>query len=144
VRPLDDRYFEELARPRAAAALSVAFAAVATIAAAAGLFSVLSFAVGRRRHEFGIRIALGATPGQVRRLVVGDGVRVALAGIAVGTIAAVALSRALSSLQYGVTPGDPITWAAVVGVITTTTMMASWRPARQAMRTDPLVLLKDE
>jgi ABC-type antimicrobial peptide transport system permease subunit len=141
---LEDRYFEELARPRAAAALGSAFAGVAVLAAAGGLFSVLSYAVGRRKREFGIRTALGASPGQIRRLVLRNSIIVALTGIAVGSIAAWFLGRALESLQYGVSIRDSLTWAVVLGLLGLTTLAASWRPARQAMRADPMILLREE
>lgn len=141
---LDDVYFEQLAQPRAAAALGFAFAGIAVLAAAAGLFSVLSYAVGRRKREFGIRSALGASPIQIQRLVLRDGLFVALSGLAIGTIAASSLARAMASLQYGVTIGDPLSWAVVLGLIGVTTMAASWRPARDAMRVDPVLLLKEE
>ena len=144
VQALEDVYFEQLARPRAAAALGFAFALVAVLAAAGGLFSVLSYAVGRRKREFGIRTALGASPVQICRLVVRDGVMVAAIGIAIGTVTASALGRALASLQYGVTIADPFTWTFVLGVLAVTTLAASWRPARQAMRADPVLLLREE
>ena len=144
VQALEDVYFEQLARPRAAAALGFAFALVAVLAAAGGLFSVLSYAVGRRKREFGIRTALGASPVQIRRLVVRDGVMVAAIGIAIGTVTAWALGRALASLQYGVTIADPFTWTFVLGVLAVTTIAASWRPARQAMRANPVLLLREE
>lgn len=144
VNPLEDVYFEQLAQPRAAAALGFAFAGIAVLAAAAGLFSVLSYAVGRRKREFGIRTALGASPLQIQRLVLRDGLVVALTGVAIGSIAAWSLARAMASLQYGVTIDDPSTWAFVLGLLGLTTVAASWRPARDAMRVDPVLLLKDE
>lgn len=144
VQALEDVYFEQLARPRAAAALGFVFAGVAVLAAAGGLFSVLSYAVGRRKREFGIRVALGASPDQIRRVVLRDGSVVALTGVAIGSVAAWSLGRALVSLQYGVTVNDPLTWAIVLGVLGVTTLIASWRPARQAMRADPVLLLREE
>lgn len=144
VDALDDVYFEQLARPRAAAALGFVFAAVALAAAAGGLFSVLSYAVGRRKREFGIRTALGASPSQIRRVVLRDGFIVAVTGVAIGGVAAWLLARALASVQYGVTIADPLVWAVVLGVLASATAVASWRPARQAMRADPVLLLREE
>jgi predicted permease len=141
---LEDVYFEQLAQPRATAALGFSFAAIAVLAAAGGLFSVLTYSVGRRKREFGIRTALGASSSQIRGLVLRDGVVVALCGISIGTVAAWSLARALASLQYGVSLNDPISWSLVLGVIALITFAASWRPAQLAMRTDPVVLLKDE
>ena len=137
-------YAAQLAPPRAAAAMALTFAAIAVIAAAGGLFSVLSYGVNRRRREFGIRTALGASPRQIRRVVFGDGLIVAVTGVAIGSLAGAALARGLSSLQYGVTPGDPVSWLLVLGVVCLTTMLASWRPARAAARMDPLVMLREE
>jgi putative ABC transport system permease protein len=143
-RALDSVYFKELATPRAAAAMGSAFAAVAIVAAASGLFTVLSYGVSRRRREFGIRTALGASPAQIRSLVLRDGLTVALAGVTIGSIAAWWLARGLASLEYGVTSADPITWTAVFGVIGVTTSAACWRPARQATHVDPVMLLREE
>jgi putative ABC transport system permease protein len=144
VRALDSVYFKELATPRAAAAMGFAFAAVAIVAAASGLFTVLSYGVSRRRREFGIRTALGSSPNQIRGLVLRDGLTVALAGVAIGSVAAWWLARGLASLEYGVTPADPVTWSIVFGVICVTTMAACWRPARQATHLDPVMLLREE
>jgi predicted permease len=144
VSPLEQAYRTQLERPRAAAALAVAFAVIAVLAAAGGLFSVLSYAVGRRRREFGIRTALGATPAQIRRVVLRDGLVVAVSGLLIGSLFAALLARGLASLQYGVTPGDPLSWTIVLALIALTTIGASWRPARSAARMDPVVLLREE
>ena len=142
--PLDDVYEEQLAPPRAAATLTSAFAIIAMLAAAGGLFSVLSFSVGLRRREFGIRVALGAAPGSIRNLVMGEGVSVAIAGFAVGALAAWALGKALASFEYGITSSDPLSWALVTGLVMLTVLAAAWRPSRQAMRVNPALLLKQD
>jgi predicted permease len=144
VRPLDDAYFEELARPRASAALAFVFAVIATMAAAGGLFSVLSYAVARRRREFGIRTALGASGAQIGALIVRDGMSVALTGLVIGALGAGGLARVLGSLQYGVTMRDPASWTIVVSVLTLTSVLASWRPARHATLVNPVLLLREE
>lgn len=144
VQALADAYSEPLARPRATAALGFAFAGVALLAAAGGLYSVLSYAVGRRKREFGIRSALGASPGQIQRVELPDGALVSVTGIACGTVAAWVSGRLPASLQYGVTIADPLTWVTVLVVLAVTTLAASWRPARQAMRVDPERLLREE
>jgi len=144
VAPLDDAYAEQLSRPRAAAALAFAFAVIAMTAAAAGLFGVLTYAVGRRRREFGIRSALGASPGAIRTLVLRDGATVATIGIALGVGGAWLLSRALAAFEYGVGASDPLSWALVLSLLTATTMAAAWRPASTAMRVNPVTLLRDE
>ncbi len=144
VRSLDDVYFEDLARPRASAALAFVFAVIATIAAAGGLFSVLSYAVARRRREFGIRTALGASGAQIGALIVRDGMSVALTGLGIGALGAGALARVLGSLQYGVTMRDPSSWMIVFAVLTITSILASWRPARHATLVNPVLLLREE
>ena len=143
VQPLRNAYAEQLARPRAASALGFVFAVVSLAATAGGLFSVLSYAVGRRRREFGIRVAMGARPGEIRRLVLGDGLSVAAAGLALGAVSAWMLSRAIATLAFGVTIGDPLVWVTTIGVVGVTTLLAAWRPAVTAMRTDPLILLRE-
>jgi putative ABC transport system permease protein len=142
--PLEAVYFEQLAQPRAAAALGFTFAAIAVLAAAAGLFGVLTYSVSRRMREFGIRIALGSSARQIRRLVLKDGLVVALYGISIGIVSAWSLAHALASLQYGVTVNDPASWSLVFGIIGLITIAASWRPAQLATHTDPARLLKDE
>ena len=124
--------------------MKCSLAAVAVIAAAGGLFSVLSYAVARRTREFGIRTALGASPNQIRGLVLRDGLLVASTGIAIGTATAWLLARALTALQYGVAVTDPGTWCAVLGLLALTTLAACWRPAQQARRSDLVVLLREE
>jgi putative ABC transport system permease protein len=141
---LDDVYREALARPRGAAALGTTFAVIAMAAAAGGLFSVLTYAVGRRRREFGVRLALGAAPGDIRGVVLRDGLRVAGLGMAIGGAGSVALARIIASIQYGVSRFDPVTYVIVVALLVTTTLLASWRPARRAMMVDPAELLRDE
>jgi ABC-type antimicrobial peptide transport system permease subunit len=144
VRRLDDVYVAQFAQPRAAAALAFAFAGIAVLAAGGGLFCVLSYAVGRRRRELGIRLALGASPAQVRRLVLRDDLTICLAGIVIGIAGAWSLARAIGSLQYGVTVSDPVSWSIVLAVIALVTLAASWRPAREAMRVDPARLLRED
>jgi predicted permease len=141
---LEDKYSEQLERPRATALLGSVFAAIAVAAAAGGLLSVLSYSVNRRRREFGIRAALGASATQIRGLVLRDGLVVATIGLAAGTVGAWFLSQALSSMQYGITVADPVSWLIVVAALAATMLAATWRPARQAMRTDPARLLHED
>jgi predicted permease len=144
VGPLDDEYFAQLAAPRAAAALGFVFATIGVIAASGGLFGILSYAVGRRRREFGIRAALGASERQIRRLVFREGLLVVTAGILLGSVAGWSFARSLSSLQYGVSVFDPAIWLAVIGLLAVTTLAAALRPAQVAGRVDPVTLLRDE
>jgi putative ABC transport system permease protein len=142
---LPERYYlRELARPRAAAALAFGFAVTALVAAGAGLFSLLSYAVTRRRREFGIRAALGASAASLRGLVWRDAFMVLVVGVGLGLVGGASLARVMTSLLYGVTLADPINWAIVIGTIVLAVAAASWRPARTAVRADPLLLLREE
>ena len=144
VKRVDDVYNEDLAEPRLTAGVAIAFSSVALLAAAGGLFSVLNYAVGRRRREFGIRTALGASRRAIGALVIRDGAVVAVAGLGLGSIAAWFLARALESVQYGVTISDPAVWLSVIGILAVTIALASWHPAHAAMRVDPVSLLKED
>jgi putative ABC transport system permease protein len=144
VGPLENAYIEQLAGPRAAAALGSVFAAIAVVAAAGGLFGVLSYAVGRRRREIGIRTALGASRAQIRTLIMRDGLMIVLLGLPLGCSAGWLLARAIQSLQYGVTPADPFTWSIVIVTLAATALIAAWGPIERAAKIDPLTLLRDE
>jgi putative ABC transport system permease protein len=143
-KPAERDYVRQLTRPRASAALAATFAAVAVIASAGGLFSVLTYAVSRRRREFGIRAALGASSRTIRRVVLREAVVILGVGLMLGTIGAAWLARLLASLQYGITPADPVTWSMVMVVLMLTTLTASWVPASAAARVDALMLLREE
>ena len=118
------------------------FGAVALILAAVGLFGVLSYTVSQRTHEMGVRMSLGAQPGDVRRLVVAQGLRLALGGLALGLLAAIGFSRLASSLLFEVTESDPVTLATVSGLLLVVALMASYIPARRATRIDPVPALR--
>jgi putative ABC transport system permease protein len=141
---MEGEYMKELARPRAAAALGAVFALVALLASAGGLFGVLTAAVAKRRREFGIRIALGIEPRRLTSLVLRDAVTLAGAGLAIGVFAAWLLARSMSALTYGVSPADPLSWAAVCASLAIAVLLASWRPAIQAARVAPSELLRAE
>jgi predicted permease len=139
----ENTYSEQLQVPRAAAEVGGMFSIVALITAAAGLFSVLTFSVGRRRREFGIRAALGATPSQVRWLVFRDGLSVVGMGVAVGTVGGWVVGRSLAAFQYGVASTDPVAWASVLATVAFTALIAVWYPARLAQSTNPSMLLRE-
>lgn len=120
------------------------FAAVALLLAAVGIYSVISYLVAQRRNEIGIRLALGAGTRDILKLAVGQGIRLALIGIAIGLAGAFALTRALSFFLYGVTAYDPLTYIAVSLLLTGVSLLACWIPARRAARVDPLVALRCE
>jgi ABC-type antimicrobial peptide transport system permease subunit len=112
--------------------------------AATGIYGVVSYQVAQRVQEMGIRLALGATPGQVRGLVLRNGLTTALIGVAIGEGAAVVGTRALRGLVYGITTRDPVTFVSVGGVLALTALVASIAPALRATRIDPVTALRGE
>jgi predicted permease len=144
VTRLDDAFAQDLEQPRAAAALATTFAVLALLAAAGGLFGVLTYAVQQRRREFGIRASLGATPANIARVVFADGLLVGSVGLALGAVLARVLAGTIASLQYGVTAFDPLSWLVVIAALGMTMAVALWQPARTAARTDPALLLRED
>jgi ABC-type antimicrobial peptide transport system permease subunit len=139
---LDELVERTLVERRFAVALLSGFGAVALLLAAAGLYGVMSFSTRQRSREFGVRVALGAQPSDILRLVVREGVSLALAGIAAGAVAALLLTRLLQGLLFGVSALDPWTYFAAAAVILAVSAGACYLPARRAIKTDPLVTLK--
>jgi len=120
------------------------FAAVALALAVVGTYAVMAYVVNERAHEMGIRLALGARPAEVLRLVVGRGLRVGGLGVALGFAGALAAGQGLRRLLFGVSPTDPLTLAAVAFVIGLAVLVASYLPARRAARVDPMIALRAE
>jgi putative ABC transport system permease protein len=135
---------EPLARPRFAALLLTVFAAVTLLLAVVGIYGVLAFTVRQRTREIGVRLALGARAGQVRTLVIGQGLRLAVIGCVIGTVAALAAARTMRGMLYGVEPGDPLTFGAVAALILLAAALACYLPARRASRVDPAVTLRTD
>jgi putative ABC transport system permease protein len=124
--------------------LLVGFAAIAVMLAAAGIYGVMSLNVNSRLQEFGIRTALGAAPGDVLRLVIGNGMRLAGAGIVLGVGGALWLTRLIESLLFEVKPTDPTTFTAAILLLASVALLACYVPARRATRVDPVVALRNE
>jgi predicted permease len=140
---MEDAIQQEFATPRFYAALIGSLAFIAMILAAIGVYGVISYSVARRLHEIGIRIALGAQQGQVFRMILSQGLRLASVGALLGVIGAVGLSRYLRGLLYDVTPTDPLTFVAVIGTLCVVAAAACWFPARRALRVAPADALRD-
>ena len=144
IRTMDDVVAATLSAPRFTGMLLGAFAVLALVLSAIGIYGVLSYVVSRRTREIGIRVAIGAGRGQVLRLVLGSGVGLALVGIVLGLAVAASLSRLMTTLLHDVQPGDPATYAAVAGALATVAIVASLIPAWRATRVDPVRALKAE
>jgi len=133
-----------LGQERSSAALLSSFGVLAVALAGIGLYGVLAFAVARRTHEIGIRMALGASRNNVLRLVTGQGIALTLVGLAAGLICAFGLTRLVASSLYGVQPTDPITYGGAAVLVAVVALVASYIPARRAAKVDPMVALRYE
>jgi putative ABC transport system permease protein len=144
VKPLDQYLSASVAQPRFNTLLLAVFAGVALILAAVGLYGVMSYSVAQRIHEIGIRLALGAQQKDVMKLVVGQGLVLTLGGVVIGLAGALALTRLLTALLFGVSATDPITFGSVTVLLSAVGLAACYLPARRAMRVDPMVALRYE
>jgi predicted permease len=142
IRSAETLIDDAIASPRFVTVLLAAFAALAFVLSAVGLYGVLAYSVRQRTREMGIRVALGAQTMHVLTLVVGDGLRLAAIGIVVGVGGALIATRALRTMLFGVGPGDPATFGIVVAALVTTAAIASYVPARRATRVDPVEALR--
>jgi predicted permease len=141
---LDQILAESLARRHLYMVLLGIFSSAALLLAAVGIYSMVSYSVSQRTHEMGIRLAIGAERKDVLLLVLGQGAKVALLGIAVGIAAALALTRLMSNLLFGVSATDPLTFAGVAMLLTLVALFTSYIPARRAVRVDPMVAIRHE
>jgi putative ABC transport system permease protein len=144
VRTIDDYLAQSVATPRFNATLIAGFAVLAVFLAGCGLYGVMSYAVVQRSREIGIRMALGAQPGDVRGMVVSQALKMGLAGLIVGLAGAFAAARLLDNLLFGIGSSDPATFATMCGLLLGVVLVAAYVPARRATRVDPMVALRAE
>jgi ABC-type antimicrobial peptide transport system permease subunit len=144
VATLSERMSKDSAETRSYGLLLTLFAALALLLAAVGIYGIMSYWVSQRTREMGIRLSFGARPADLHRLVMGEGVRLALAGIAAGATGAVLLTRSMTSLLFGVKPFEPSLFAALAAGLTAVVILACYIPARRATRVDPMIALRYE
>jgi predicted permease len=144
IQTMDQILAESIARQRFSMLVLAIFAAVALVLAGVGIYGVMSYSVAQRTHEIGIRMALGAQTGAVLKLAVGYGMKLVIVGIAIGLIAAFALTRVMSTLLFGVTATDPMTFTLISLLLIAVAVLASYVPARRATRVNPIIALRYE
>jgi putative ABC transport system permease protein len=133
-----------VAQPRLITQITATFAGLALLLAAIGIYGVMAYSVTARKQEMGIRMALGARPADILRLVVGQGMRMTSAGVVLGVVASLGLTRLLRSLLFGVRATDPLVFSAAAAMLAATAFAACYLPARRATRVDPIVVLRSE
>lgn len=143
-KPLNDIVAESLARQRFAVVLVGGFSLLALFIATIGIYGAMSYRVIQQTREMGVRLALGAQPAALRRLVLAEGLKIIFCGLAAGTLASFAVARVLQSLLYEMSSRDPATFAMVACVLAAAGLLACWLPARRATRVDPLIALRSE
>jgi putative ABC transport system permease protein len=144
VQTMEELIAESLAARRVSMIVLGVFAALALGLASMGIYGVISYLVGQRTHEIGIRIALGAKRSDVLRMVLSEGMKMTVIGVGVGLLAAAGLTRLMANLLFGVSATDPLTFAGVAVLLTLVALAACCVPARRAMRVDPIVALRYE
>jgi putative ABC transport system permease protein len=144
VRSMEQIVSQSVAPRRFSMMLLTVFAVVALVLASIGIYGMMSYTVAQRTREIGLRMTLGAQRGNVLRLVIAQGMRLALVGVALGLIASLGLTRTMKSLLFGVSATDPFTFVGIAGLLTIVALLACWVPARRATKVDPIVALRYE
>ncbi|HEY7292373.1 MAG TPA: ABC transporter permease [Vicinamibacterales bacterium] len=142
LRTMREAMSESVAEPRLRTTLLTLFSGVALALSLIGVYGVMSYSVSERAHEIGVRIALGASPGDIRSLIVGEGLKLAAVGVVIGVVAALSTSRALNTLLFGISASDPATFLLAAVGLTAAAVAAVYGPARRASRIDPIVMLR--
>jgi ABC-type antimicrobial peptide transport system permease subunit len=142
VAPLEQQLGTYLTQRRFQTFLLTGFSIVALLMAAVGIYGLIQYSVATRAQEIGVRQAIGAPAGDIFRMIIGEGLTLSLTGLALGLVGAWWLGRAASSLLFGVTASDPVTFATVSLLLTSVAVAASYFPARRAMKVDPIVALR--
>ncbi len=144
INPLSQIVDDSVAPQRFSMLLLGAFAAIALFLAGVGLYGVVAYSVQQRTREIGLRMAIGAAPRDVLRMILGEALKLALVGVVIGLAGAAALARLAATLLFEVTPSDPASYAATSAVLVAVAMIACYTPARRAMRVDPMTALQTE
>lgn len=144
VQPMEEIVASSITKQRLTMMLLSAFSALALALSAVGIYGVISYLTGQRTHEIGIRVALGASASDVLRMILGEGIRITLIGVAIGVAAALGLTRLITKIIYGVSASDPLTFLGVSLLLTAVALLACYIPARRAMRVDPIIALRYE
>jgi putative ABC transport system permease protein len=144
IKPLDVVITESIVGIAYVAALMGGIGIIALVLASVGVYGVMSYSVSERTHEIGIRMAMGASRGEIQRLIIGNGMLLTIIGMAIGMPIAYALAYALSSLIFGVTARDPLAFVGLPLLLGSVALLASYLPARRALRVDPLIALRYE
>jgi putative ABC transport system permease protein len=144
IRTMDDMVAQSVASRRFSMMLLTAFAVAALLLSSIGIYGTMAYAVAQRTREIGLRITLGAQRGNVLRMVIGEGMKLALIGVALGLIASFALTRTMKTLLFGISTTDPLTFLGITLLLVAVALFACWIPARRATKVAPLIALRYE